>query len=102
MNRYILLLGFVIASFLAVGMFQAKSGAGESGDEIRRLEAEIKSLKADIGVLDTEFETLTRPDRIAELASSRLGMRPARSNQMLEVNKADAYFGPLIERGDDQ
>lgn len=101
MNRYVFLLGLVIAGFLAVGMFQAKSGAGESSDQIRKLEADISHLQNDIGTLQTEYDALTRPDRIAELASERLGMRPARSSQMVEVETAEDYFGPLVERGDD-
>ena len=43
------------------------------------------------------MDTLTGRARIAELASSRLGMGPARSRQMIDIETADAYFGPLTD-----
>jgi cell division protein FtsL len=97
MNRYVLLTGIVVMGFLAVGMFQAKSGAGESNDRIRALNAEIAQLESEIELLEAEMDTLTGRARIAELASSRLGMGPARSRQMIDIETADAYFGPLTD-----
>lgn len=98
MNKYVMLLGIIIAGFLAVGMFQAKSGAGDSRHKIERLNTEISDIRADIDLLEKRYEALTSPSRIADLASSELGMRPARSSQMISVDGAEAYFGSLRTR----
>ena len=97
MNRYVLLFGLAVLGFLAVGMFQAKSGAGDSGERIETLNAEIAELQREISLLQAEMDTLTGRARIADLASSRLGMGPARSRQMIDIQHADAYLGPLTE-----
>ncbi|MAK60478.1 MAG: hypothetical protein CMK09_05840 [Ponticaulis sp.] len=98
MNKYIMLLGIVIAGFLAVGMFQAKSGAGDSRHRIERLESEIADIRSDIDRLEKQYESLTSPARIADLASEHLDMHPARSSQMISLEGADAYFGSLKSR----
>lgn len=98
MNRYVMFFGLVVAGFLAVGMFQAKSGAGESRERIQTLEAEIADLQSDIHDLEGKLESLDSPARIAELASERLGMHPSRSRQMISLETADAYFGSLKSR----
>lgn len=102
MNRYIMSLGLVIAGFLAVGMFQAKSGAGGSKHRIETLKSEIADIESDIRDLEDELESLDSPARIAELASERLGMHPARSRQMISLESADVYFGALKSREDEQ
>lgn len=102
MNRYIMLLGLIIAGFLAVGMFQAKSGAGGSKHQIETLNAEIAEIESDIRDLEDKLESLDSPARIAELASERLGMHPARSRQMISLENAEVYFGALKSREDEQ
>ncbi|MAI88991.1 cell division protein FtsL [Ponticaulis sp.] len=97
MNRYILLFGLFVAGFLAVGMYQAKSGARQSGERIEALHDEIADLNREIDLLETEMDTLTGEARIAELAASRLGMQPARSRQMMNMQEAEAYLGPLVD-----
>ncbi|MFC6196820.1 cell division protein FtsL [Ponticaulis profundi] len=102
MNKYLYFFGFVLAGFLALGMFQAKSGASKSKAEIAKLEANIAAIQKDISILRTEHAHLASRERIATLASERLGMAPARSYQMIEVDRAAEAFGPLIEYEDDQ
>ena len=97
MSRFVYFFGFVLAAFLALGMFQAKSGANSSRAEIENLEKGIASLKSDISILQKEHDALSNRDRIARLAAQRLGMGPARSYQMLEVERAADVFGPLVE-----
>lgn len=100
MNRYVFLLGVVLTGFLAVGMFQAKSGAERSAKEIDRLELEIARVKADIKSLEDRHGELTNPDRLARLAKEHLNMGPARSSQMVDASQPERAFGPLIDHGD--
>ncbi|MAP94707.1 MAG: hypothetical protein CMK07_07130 [Ponticaulis sp.] len=102
MNRYVMLLGIVVAGFLAIGMFQAKSGAGEGIETINTLNADIASIHAEIDDLQKKYEALTSESRIAELATSQLGMQPARSRQMINLETAEDYFGPLVYPEDGQ
>ena len=92
MSRYIYFVGIIVAGFLALGMFQAKSGASQSQKEIRRLETANAELQSEI-----EYDHLAGSDRIARLAAEELGMGPARSFQMLDVETAAETFGPLID-----
>jgi cell division protein FtsL len=97
MSRFVYFFGVLIAVFLALGMFQAKTGAGESADDIRRLTREIAELDREIAVLEKEHDVLARSDRIARLAAEHLGMGPARSHQMLDPGAASEKLGPLVE-----
>lgn len=98
MNRYVMLIGICLAAFLAVGMFRAKSGAASSAERIDALKMDIAGLESEIGLLQTEFESLTGEGRIGELASEHLGMHPPRAQQMMDIETATTYFGPLTER----
>lgn len=100
MSRFVYLFGFVLAGFLALGMFQAKTGASESAREIRELEQEITRLDKELAVLEQEYDMLAAPARIARLAAQELGMGPARSYQMVEASNAQQAFGPLNEYED--
>lgn len=97
MNRYVYFFGIVIAAFLALGMFQAKTGASQSVDDIQRLKRDIARLDEEIAVLEQEYDALAAQDRIARLAAEKLQMGPARSWQMLEPGTAKDRFGPLVE-----
>ncbi len=97
MNRFVYLIGTVIAVFLALGMFQAKTGAGESAQEISRLKRDIAALDREIAVLEKEHDVLSRSDRIARLAAEQLGMGPARSHQMLNLKNGGDQIGPLVD-----
>lgn len=102
MNRYVMFLGLVVAGFLAVGMFQAKSGAGGSRHQIEAIKADMVKIQDDIHDLEDKLESLDSPARIAELASERLGMHPARSRQMISLENAEPYFGALKSREDEE
>lgn len=97
MNRFVYFFGILIAAFLALGMFQAKTGASQSAKEIERLEQQIADLDSEIIVLEQEYDTLAGQDRIASLAAKELGMGPARSSQMLDLDSAKDRFGPLVD-----
>jgi cell division protein FtsL len=97
MSRFVYFFGTLVAIFLALGMFQAKTGARESALEIKRLKKEIEALDREIVVLEKEHDVLSRSDRIARLAVEELGMGPARSHQMLQLKTAKNYIGPLVE-----
>lgn len=96
MRKYVYLLGVVIAAFLAFATYQAKHGASESAEQIERLEADIAALNVEIDGLQKEFEALSRRDRIAKIATEELGMRPARSHQMVTLEAAERHFGASV------
>ncbi len=97
MSRFVYFFGILLAAFLALGMFQAKTGAGESAETIRKLEKKIADLEKEITVLEKEHDVLSGQDRIARLAAERLGMGPARSYQMVDISNAPEKFGPLVD-----
>ena len=102
MNRYVMLIGVCLAAFLAVGMFRAKSGAASSAERIDDLKTDIAGIESEIDLLQKEFESLTSESRIGELASEHLGMHPPRAQQMMTIETATNYFGPLTEREDSE
>ncbi len=81
MKRLIVISLFVIA-LLSVSVYRAKEGAQESEAKIAQLEKEIAAEKEDLRVLKAEEAHLSRPERIGQLASEKLGMGPVRPEQM--------------------
>ena len=97
MSRFVYFFGLLIAAFLALGMFQAKTGAGKSSQRIASLEKKIVEIDEEILLLEQELDALSSQTRIGPLASARLGMKRPDPAQRLSMENAEAFFGPRVE-----
>ena len=83
--RIIILTTVVLAS-LGTTLYQVKTGIDERQAELRRLQANIVTTKRDILVLEAEWAFLSRPDRVMNLSTSLLDMKPISRDRVLPLD----------------
>ena len=83
--RIIILTAVVLAS-LGTTLYQVKTGIDERQAELRRLHANIVTTKRDIAVLEAEWAFLSRPDRVMNLSTSLLDMKPISRDRVLPLD----------------
>ena len=83
--RIIILTAVVLASFGST-LYQVKTGIDERQAELRRLQANIVTTKRDILVLEAEWAFLSRPDRVMNLSTSLLDMKPISRDRVLPLD----------------
>ena len=83
--RIIILTTVVLAS-LGTTLYQVKTGIDERQAELRRLQANIVTTKRDISVLEAEWAFLSRPDRVMNLSTSLLDMKPISRDRVLPLD----------------
>ena len=83
--RIIILTAVVLASFGST-LYQVKTGIDERQAELRRLHANIVTTKRDIAVLEAEWAFLSRPDRVMNLSTSLLDMKPISRDRVLPLD----------------
>ena len=83
--RIIILTAVVLAS-LGTTLYQVKTGIDERQAELRRLHANIVTTKRDIAVLEAEWAFLSRPDRVMNLSTSLLDMKPISRDRILPLD----------------
>ena len=83
--RIIILTAVVLAS-LGTTLYQIKTGIDERQAELRRLQAEITTTQRDIAMLEAEWAFLSRPDRVMNLSTSLLDMRPISRDRILPLD----------------
>ena len=83
--RIIILTAVVLASFGST-LYQVKTGIDERQAELRRLQANIGTIKRDISVLEAEWAFLSRPDRVMNLSTSLLDMKPISRDRVLPLD----------------
>ena len=83
--RIIILTAVVLASFGST-LYQVKTGIDERQAELRRLQANIVTTKRDISVLEAEWAFLSRPDRVMNLSTSLLDMKPISRDRVLPLD----------------
>ncbi|MEM9668094.1 MAG: septum formation initiator family protein [Pseudomonadota bacterium] len=102
MSRHAFLFGLLVATLLVVGLYRAKDGARQSGAEIVRLEAEIAEAYRQKALLAAELAHLSRREWIEEYAREKLGMAPARANQIATEYNLDVLVGEPIRHRDNR
>lgn len=80
----------------AVGRYKAEANVRADKAEIRSIESQIAAEEQKISELKLQVEVLESGPRLAQLASHRLDLVPARSAQLADARK----FAMLIEAGD--
>ena len=83
--RIIILTAVVLAS-LGTTLYQVKTGIDERQAELRRLQANIVTTQRDISVLEAEWAFLSRPDRVMNLSTSLLDMKPISRDRVLPLD----------------
>ena len=83
--RIIILTAVVLASFGST-LYQVKTGIDERQAELRRLQANIVTTRRDISVLEAEWAFLSRPDRVMNLSTSLLDMKPISRDRVLPLD----------------
>ena len=83
--RIIILTAVVLAS-LGTTLYQVKTGIDERQAELRRLQANIVRTQRDISVLEAEWAFLSRPDRVMNLSTSLLDMKPISRDRVLPLD----------------
>jgi hypothetical protein len=83
--RMTILTAVVLAS-LGTTLYQVKTGIDEKQAELERLQANIATTQRDIAVLEAEWAFLSRPDRVMNLSTSLLGMKPISRDRILPLD----------------
>ena len=83
--RITILTAIVLAS-LGTTLYQVKTGIDERQAELRRLQANIVTTQRDISVLEAEWAFLSRPDRVMNLSTSLLDMKPISRDRVLPLD----------------
>ena len=83
--RIIILTAVVLAS-LGTTLYQVKTSIDESQAELRRLQANIATTQRDIAALEAEWAFLSRPDRVTNLSTNLLDMKPISRDRILPLD----------------
>ena len=83
--RIVILTAVVLAS-LGTTLYQVKTGIDKTQAELRRLQANIMATQRDILVLEAEWAFLSRPDRVMNLSTSLLNMKPISRDRVLPLD----------------
>jgi hypothetical protein len=83
--RIIILTAVVLAS-LGTTLYQVKTRIDVRQAELRRLEVNIAKTQRDIAVLEAEWAFLSRPERVMNLSTSLLDMKPISRDRILPLD----------------
>ena len=97
--RIIILTAVVLAS-LGTTLYQIKTGIDERQAELRGLQANIAKTQRDIAVLEAEWAFLSRPDRVMNLSSSLLDMKPISRDRILPLDAILMRHQPTTNSAD--
>lgn len=75
---------------LALGVYLAKTGAGDEGADIARTQVEIAQEQRQIRLLKAEVAYLEQPQRLERLSSAYLGLQPmSGKRETVEANLSE-------------
>ena len=81
----ITILTAVVLVSLGTTLYQVKTGIDEKQADLQRLQANIATTQRDIAVLEAEWAFLSRPDRVMNLSTSLLNMKPISRDRVLPL-----------------
>lgn len=79
------LLSLTIAVLAACGVYGLKNRVQILEKELVRIERLIDREQVEVKRLEAEWATLTHPERLARLAETHLGLRPAAPEQIMAI-----------------
>ena len=101
MLRFILIFCFALA-VSGSALYMTKLSVDGRYDRLSDLQAEITDAKNRAIILEAEWAYLSRPDRLLDLSSSLLSMRPITPNRVLPLESIPLRISKEEnERGDD-
>jgi len=80
-------LGAVVVVVLAVSLYRAKTEAQETRKHIATLEKELRETRRAISAREAEIAYLERPERLREIARSRLNLTPVQTGQLKSLDE---------------
>jgi len=83
--RVIILCAVVLAA-LGTMLYQVKTDIDHRQSELRRLQQAIATTSRNIAVLEAEWAFLSRPDRVMNLSTSLLDMKPISQDRILPLD----------------
>ena len=75
MIRYPSFLIVFLIIFVAISLYQIKHSISKKEVELAKINTQIINVKSDIYILNAELSYLKRPDRLENIAKSKLKMR---------------------------
>ena len=82
----IIIVAVIVLASLGTTLYQVKTGIDERQAELRRLQANIATTQRDIAVLEAEWAFLSRPERVMNLSTSLLDMKPISRDRILPLD----------------
>ena len=82
----IIIVAVIVLASLGTTLYQVKTGIDERQAELRRLQANIATTQRDIAVLEAEYAFLSRPERVMNLSTSLLDMKPISRDRILPLD----------------
>jgi cell division protein FtsL len=92
--RKLVALSVIVTLSLAVALYWIKYDTRRLQAKVQAQERAIERAEGDIVVLRTEGSFLSRPERLAAEAKGRLGLGPARSDQLVGIDELRRRLGP--------
>ncbi len=88
-----ILLSTLILAGLGTVLYQVKTGIDERKGHLGQLQTDIAKTKRNIAVLEAEWAYLSRPDRVMNLSSNLLNMRPITQDRILPLDAIPMRLG---------
>ena len=82
----ITILTAVVLVSLGTTLYQVKTGIDEKQSKLQQLQANIATTQRDIAALEAEWAFLSRPDRMMNLSTSLLDMKPISRDRILPLD----------------
>ena len=82
----IIILTAVVLTSLGTTLYQVKTGIDEKQSKLQQLQANIATTQRDIAALEAEWAFLSRPDRVMNLSTSLLDMKPISRDRILPLD----------------
>lgn len=91
-------LGGILILALMIGLYQAKAEAQATRKNIANLEKDLRQTRRAISAREAEIAYLERPERLKELARSRLDLAPAQTGQLKSLDELEESADPQAEQ----
>jgi cell division protein FtsL len=85
LTRFLNLFLVAVLATAAIGVYSIKYEATRQAERVSKLQRAIERERIAIGTLNADLAYLARPERIADLASRHLDLRPMAIDQMLKA-----------------
>jgi cell division protein FtsL len=85
LTRFLNFFLIAVLATAAIGVYSIKYEATRQAERVSKLQRAIERERIAIGALRAEMARLARPERVADLASRHLDLRPMAIDQMIKA-----------------